>query len=189
MEQSCKFWMPDKSRSQRETRLFSQIHRNYSARTLLSMYLRRCKRKEQVVGQRATTVRIRRDKRAGERWTKWERKTDDSVVRNPVNPRLLRECKRSCLADVYYTGCFIFTPPNGMSIFLRLKNKKNEEALYRRRSHKCLTTESYNRNTKVIKDCILDRSATFTKVLVQRVVRSSKYKIDIVVTWNQIRNR
>lgn len=61
--------------------------------------------------------------------------------------------------------------------------------MYQRRSHKCLAIKSYNRNTEVIKDWILDRSAMFTEILVQRVVNSSKYKIDIAVTWYQIRNQ
>ena len=61
--------------------------------------------------------------------------------------------------------------------------------MYLRRSHKCLVIKSCNKNAKVINNWILDRSAMFTEILVHRVVRSSKYRIDIVVTWNQIRNQ
>lgn len=73
--------------------------------------------------------------------------------------------------------------------YFTIKNKKNEQALYQHSSQKCLVIKSYNKNIKVISYWILDRSAMFTEILVRRVVRSSKYKIDIVVTWNQIRNR
>lgn len=82
-----------------------------------------------------------------------------------------------------------FLPRQTVWAYFTIKNKQNEQTLYLRRSHKCLVIKSCNKNAKVINNWILDRSTMFTEILVHRVVRSSKYRIDIVVTWNQIRNQ